>query len=1011
MADYTVRFAAQDDMSKTINDIDKSLEGMNEAANKTAESLKKFDSFSDDFKDITTNSKSLKSELRQLQTLIARMNLEDGFDDKGLMLQAAQRAGEIKDAIDDAAQSVRGFASDTAGLDAGLQAFQAGTAAITIYTGAIGLFGKENEAVEQAILKVQSAIAILNGVQQIANVLNKDSALMTQLKATKLKIATAMQNANNVSNATGNTLEATGNNLKKTDIALTTAQAAKTAIATSAQNAWNAAKAIGMAMLGNMTGLLMLGIAGMTAYAIATDDSTDKIKKQTEEEKNAAEAKKNFNSTLASTYAKLMGSYQQLRAEWSKLSSDQERNNWIKNNQAALRELGGEIKTAKDAEDFLNKNTNAVVESFRRKAQAAAYFQAMVSAYEKQLEIENQAEEVLSKRGKNAGDKYEGSFTMDRGSARGNYQEGNGGTIYSNDRGATWYYTAKGAAKYNAELFKTNKQLKELNDAYKANNEAITTYEQKFKELATISKNLPTTGGGGKKDKTTTQKVNEENKRYAQELAAAQAAFNNGAITELDLKQKIANIEKSHLDTLIKLGTATKADADRYKNALQEAAQAQIVADIEKKKLDIQQQYADGMLTEVEYAQALANLQKEIYDQNRKIGTSTKEMADNFLAAKKHAEELSAGIDKGSIADIEKQISEIDKKLVNKKLTLSARLKLEAERDKLQAQLDAIDFGNITIKVPVEPIRSNVKGDLFDLRQSRENAKKAMDQIVSDFEAGIKSADQAKKEIKLLNDELVAMGQKKIEIHIETDFEKFQAGFDGFMSNMNAIDGMVNSFSSLGKAIEENADAWTILMGVLSTVQSVIGAINAVMEIANMLSGLSAGAKTAEAAASTASATATTAEATAEGSAVAPKTAETVANRALEASILDLAAAQIFAAHAAIPFVGVGLATGFIASMMAAMAAQHAASLALMAFKEGGIVGGSAAEHPILAHSGEMILNEKQQRNLFEAIDKNRLGNGNNITGVVGRVRGKDLELVLDNVKRSKKSAGLSLSF
>jgi hypothetical protein len=36
----------------------------------------------------------------------------------------------------------------------------------------------------------------------------------------------------------------------------------------------------------------------------------------------------------------------------------------------------------------------------------------------------------------------------------------------------------------------------------------------------------------------------------------------------------------------------------------------------------------------------------------------------------------------------------------------------------------------------------------------------------------------------------------------------------------------------------------------------------------------------------------------------------------LEVSYLDLASAMIFAAHASIPFAGVGLATGFISTML-----------------------------------------------------------------------------------------------
>lgn len=78
--------------------------------------------------------------------------------------------------------------------------------------------------------------------------------------------------------------------------------------------------------------------------------------------------------------------------------------------------------------------------------------------------------------------------------------------------------------------------------------------------------------------------------------------------------------------------------------------------------------------------------------------------------------------------------------------------------------------------------------------------------------------------------------------------------------------------------------------------------INTVIQFSQWVMGLLTAQKTASAAADSAAATATTAEGAAEAASIPAKTAATVANKALESSVLDLAAAQIFAAHAAIPF-------------------------------------------------------------------------------------------------------------
>jgi len=56
--------------------------------------------------------------------------------------------------------------------------------AFAVAQGAAALFGDENEDLQKAMMKVQAALAILNGVQAVANVLNKDSAVMVNLNAT-----------------------------------------------------------------------------------------------------------------------------------------------------------------------------------------------------------------------------------------------------------------------------------------------------------------------------------------------------------------------------------------------------------------------------------------------------------------------------------------------------------------------------------------------------------------------------------------------------------------------------------------------------------------------------------------------------------------------------------------------------------------------------------------------------------------------------------------------------------
>ena len=122
--------------------------------------------------------------------MMAQMNL-DGLNKTDVFAQISAQAGQYKDAISDASQATRMLSSDTATLDAGVQALQGLAGAASVATGVMGLLGTKNEDVQQAILKVQSALGILNGIQGVANVLNKDSILMLTVKQAQSRAAAA----------------------------------------------------------------------------------------------------------------------------------------------------------------------------------------------------------------------------------------------------------------------------------------------------------------------------------------------------------------------------------------------------------------------------------------------------------------------------------------------------------------------------------------------------------------------------------------------------------------------------------------------------------------------------------------------------------------------------------------------------------------------------------------------------------------------------------------------------
>lgn len=120
---------------------------------------------------------SLKSELRKAQAEVAALSEKFGATSQEA-INAAKKAAELKDAIGDAKALTDAFNPDakfnalSASIGGVLNGFQA-------FEGALGLIGVESEGVQKALLQVQSAMALSQGVQGLMEA--KDS--FVQLKA------------------------------------------------------------------------------------------------------------------------------------------------------------------------------------------------------------------------------------------------------------------------------------------------------------------------------------------------------------------------------------------------------------------------------------------------------------------------------------------------------------------------------------------------------------------------------------------------------------------------------------------------------------------------------------------------------------------------------------------------------------------------------------------------------------------------------------------------------------
>lgn len=368
MADYTVRFLGDDkQLSGTLKNIKGEL-------NSTGQASSKLDQIQQRFNKIINSSAPLKKQLRDLTAIMAKMNL-DNMIDNDLFVTMTAKAAEMKDALGDASQAIRLMSSDTAKLDATIEGFQVLAGAAGVVTGIMGTLGTENERLQQAMLKVQSVISVMNGVQQIANALNKDSILMLRLKALWQK-AVAEGTAKSTSEENKNTVATTANSVANV------VNNSSTKKGTVAQNAWNIAKAFGKALLGDFTGLLLVGAGALLTYSLATSDSTDEEKKSIETKNELSRAINTMKGEVTSSVASMMGKYYALQKAWESCRTEHQKIEFINKNKDAWKDLGVSLDNVTKTEDFYVKNTNKVTKAIERRAAKMALMAQLQKSYE-----------------------------------------------------------------------------------------------------------------------------------------------------------------------------------------------------------------------------------------------------------------------------------------------------------------------------------------------------------------------------------------------------------------------------------------------------------------------------------------------------------------------------------------------------------------------------------------------------------------------------------------------------
>lgn len=256
----------------------------------------------------------------------------------------------------------------------------------------------------------------------------------------------------------------------------------------------------------------------------------------------------------------------------------------------------------------------------------------------------------------------------------------------------------------------------------------------------------------------------------------------------------------------------------------------------------------------------------------------------------------------------------------------------------------------------------------------------------------------------------VTEGQRKdIEEMIST-YEQWRkssiSSFDTVKSGWDGIKGIGDSINSITDALDGNGNAWQKVTAIVDGFIQLYESISAIVGIIGMLTTAStahAAAKTGEAAATTATATAQGVETAAQVAAAAAMVPVIVANKLATSSYMELAAAMFFAAHASIPFVGFGIASGFVSAATAMVEA-----IGVMPFAKGGVVSG-----PTLALVGEYA-GASNNPEVIAPLDKLRSmiqpqgGIGGNVRF---EIEGRKLVGVISNTTRVAAKSGRKSNF
>ena len=446
------------------------------------------------------------------------------------MEQSKAKAAELKDQIADTAAEIKQLSSDSFKTEALTAGIQTVSTSMSAFVSVTELCGGSTERLEDAIKKLIVIQSVSAASVRVINALQAQSALMLGVRKVQEAALTAA-------------------------ITIRTAAESRGVVVTKAATAATAAlTAVSKANPYLLLAGAVAAVAGaLFAFSGKSKEAADETKTLTAEMQLQQKLAETYTSTLSNTYSDLMTRYAKLQTQWQSLTSEQQKVEWIKKNKTELDNLNLAVNNVADAEKVFNNNTDAVVQSFVRRARAAARVAQLTELYRKQIELLDKkestsaaisADAARSGRNAKAGDEIKDA----------SFRNSRYGSVNSAGK---WVFSEAGASLYSGSNTSNAVSIQKIDTELAANAAEI----EKVKKAIAAESDVPVLNSAVSK---TTKSDTSGKPSFAagslsdleNQLSTLQAKYKDGliALTPTDYQQKVETLTKAIEAKKIELG-------------------------------------------------------------------------------------------------------------------------------------------------------------------------------------------------------------------------------------------------------------------------------------------------------------------------------------------------------------------------------------------------------------------------------------------------------------------------